>query len=301
MYHTGLAQDGSLQSAIKCFLHGHIKTRAVGGRTLGSWLVTVGHQLWVFRLCIIPEGCWEGSEVLLSKQRIHPSQSHPRSTRRASGGGAELLSRLGKGWTAPSPYSMMPCWSWSAASAAVGNRGAKMERGRKGGNSMRNHEKCGAWKCLLRFMAARPSFQEKHIFKFNLRCLFFSLHPLPTVGKGLALKAVPRCLETATMLKKHSIMWLFWKCGDSSCKRGSAFSAGEHVLYVCSCRTGLGKKKPSWRYFYQSWKQSVTVCSIKICRLFCRYISFICHISGCLVAFFCIKLCAFISEGKLMR
>lgn len=39
---------------------------------------------------------------------------------------------------------------------------------------------------------------------------FFSLlHPLPTVGKGLVLKAKLRCLETATMLKKHSIMWLF--------------------------------------------------------------------------------------------
>lgn len=74
---------------------------------------------------------------------------------------------------------------------------------------------------------------------------FFLLHPLPTVGKGLALKAVPRCLETATMLKKHSIMWLFWKCGDSSCKRGSAFSAGEHVFDVCSCRTGLRRKKKS--------------------------------------------------------
>lgn len=142
---------------------------------------------------------------------------------------------------------MMPCWSWSAASAAVGNCGAKVERGRKGGNSERNHEKCGAWKCLPRFLAARQGFQEKHIFKFNLRCLFFfffsSLHPLPTVGKGLALEAVPRCLETATMLKKLSIMWLFWKCGDSSCKRGSAFSASEHVLYVCSCRSGLRKKK----------------------------------------------------------
>lgn len=53
---------------------------------------------------------------------------------------------------------------------------------------------------------------------------FFLLLPLPTAGKGLFLKAGPRRLETATMLKKHSIMWLFGNVATASV-RGAQLSA----------------------------------------------------------------------------
>ena len=53
---------------------------------------------------------------------------------------------------------------------------------------------------------------------------FFLLLPLPTAGKGLFRKAGPRRLETATMLKKHSIMWLFGNVATASV-RGAQLSA----------------------------------------------------------------------------
>ena len=54
--------------------------------------------------------------------------------------------------------------------------------------------------------------------------------PLPTVGKGLVLKARPSCLETATMLKKHLIMQVLemWR---QLLYEGSVFNFGEHVWF----------------------------------------------------------------------
>lgn len=62
---------------------------------------------------------------------------------------------------------------------------------------------------------------------------FFFLLPLPTAGKGLVLKARPRCLETATMLKKHSIMWLFGNVATASV-RGAQLSALVNMFGTCA-------------------------------------------------------------------
>lgn len=186
-------------------------------------------------------------------------------------------------------------WLWSAVSAAVGNCGAKVEWERKGGNSERNHEKCGAWKCLPWFMAAQPGFQEKHVFKFNLRCfpLFFFLpssSSTPNCWQEPGFESKAKMLGNCDHVKKALNNVAFWKCGDSFCTRGSDFSAGEHVWYLCSCRKALStssiQKIPwftQWWCIYWSlmWceRKGIEITQINILGIVFGDLNFTCSIS----------------------
>lgn len=73
-------------------------------------------------------------------------------------------------------------------------------------------------------MAALPGFQEKHIFKFNLRCLFSSSPSTPNCWQGPGFGSKAKMLGNCDHVKKALNNVAFWKCGDSSCLRAQ-FSA----------------------------------------------------------------------------
>ena len=248
---------------------------AVGQRTLSLQLIAAGHQLEGCRQRIIWEWWWKRASEVLSRWWILWGilrwESHPRTRRRRSGGRGGCQGGFCSGWEGRTGHPTVPCCLWSAATAAVGNSGAKVEWERKGGNSERNHEKCGAWKCLPWFMAAQPGFQEKHIFKFNLRCLFSSSPSTPNCWQGPGFGSKAKMLGNCDHVKKALNNVAFWKCGDSSCLRAQ-FSAPVNMFgtFAAAEKKKEKKKKSSapsiqnntwfthWDYIYQDSIGSVS-------------------------------------------
>lgn len=73
-------------------------------------------------------------------------------------------------------------------------------------------------------MAVQSTFQEQHIFKFNLRCLFFP--PLPNSWQWLGFESKAKLLGNCDHVKKT-----LNNVATGFCIRSSASSFGEHVWF----------------------------------------------------------------------